>query len=180
MKLSYYSPDKIKLAEYNPRQLTKEQYRQLKSSIKKFGLVDPLIINKNKKRKNVLVGGHQRFKIAMEMGIEEIPCVEVNLDYEKEKELNVRLNKNVGEWDYDSLANYFDVSELIDWGFNEEELSITIEPEFSDLVEENTEKPLEIRIKLKHINQFNECMKDIEELLKKYEDSTFSVSGGEI
>ena len=56
------------------------------------------------------------------MGMKEIPCVELNLTPDKEKELNVRLNKNTGEWDYDSLANYFDVGELTEWGFTDDEL----------------------------------------------------------
>ena len=110
------------MAEYNPRQLTKDQYTQLKDSIERFGLVDPLIVNKNKDRKNILVGGHQRLRIAREMGMVDIPCVEVDLKLDQEKELNIRLNKNVGEWDYDSLANYFDVGELMDWGFSDNEL----------------------------------------------------------
>jgi len=122
MKIQYYKSNDLIMAEYNPRQLTKDQYSQLKDSITRFGLVDPLIVNKNKERKNILVGGHQRFKIAKEMGIDEIPCVEVDLTLDAEKELNIRLNKNVGEWDYDALANYFDVGELTDWGFSNDEL----------------------------------------------------------
>ena len=110
------------MAEYNPRQLTKDQYTQLKDSLTRFGMVDPLIVNKHKSRKNILVGGHQRLKIAKEMGMDKIPCVEVDLPLDQEKELNIRLNKNVGEWDYDSLANYFDVSELMEWGFSNDEL----------------------------------------------------------
>ena len=110
------------MAEYNPRQLTKDQYTQLKDSLTRFGMVDPLIVNKHKSRKNILVGGHQRLKIAKEMGMEKIPCVEVDLPLDQEKELNIRLNKNVGEWDYDSLANYFDVGELMEWGFSNDEL----------------------------------------------------------
>jgi DNA modification methylase len=110
------------MAEYNPRQLTKDQYAQLKDSLTRFGLVDPLIINKNKQRKNILVGGHQRLRVATDLGIKKIPCVEVDLSLDKEKELNIRLNKNVGEWDYDSLANYFDVGELTEWGFSNDEL----------------------------------------------------------
>jgi len=122
MKIQYYKSNDLIMAEYNPRQLTKDQYSQLKDSITRFGLVDPLIVNKNKERKNILVGGHQRFKIAKEMGIDDIPCVEVDLTLDAEKELNIRLNKNVGEWDYDALANYFDVGELTDWGFSNDEL----------------------------------------------------------
>ena len=125
------------MAEYNPRQLTKDQYSQLKDSIKRFGLVDPLIVNKNKERKNILVGGHQRFKIAKEMGIDEIPCVEVDLTLDAEKELNIRLNKNVGEWDYDALANYFDVGELTDWGFSNDELQFYEEEPEQGLIDDD-------------------------------------------
>ena len=110
------------MAEYNPRQLTKDQYTQLKDSLTRFGLVDPLIVNKHKTRKNILVGGHQRLRIAKEMGLDNIPCVEVELPLDQEKELNIRLNKNVGEWDYDSLANHFDVGELTEWGFTDGDL----------------------------------------------------------
>ena len=106
-------------AEYNPRQLTEKQYEDLEQSIDKFGFVDPIIVNKNKDRKNVVIGGHQRIKIAKRMGINKVPCVELDLSLDQEKELNIRLNKNTGEWDWDELANHFEVKDLIDWGFDE-------------------------------------------------------------
>lgn len=106
-------------AEYNPRQLTEKQYEDLEQSINKFGFVDPIIVNKNKDRKNVVIGGHQRIKIAKRMGINKVPCVELDLSLDQEKELNIRLNKNTGEWDWDELANHFEVKDLIDWGFDE-------------------------------------------------------------
>ena len=109
-------------AEYNPRQLNKEQYNNIKDSLKRFGFVDPVIINKNKDRKNIIIGGHQRVKVAKDLKIDKVPCVELDLDIDKEKELNIRLNKNVGEWDFDILADLFDIDELIEWGFKEEEL----------------------------------------------------------
>ena len=122
INITYYNANDLVMAEYNPRQLTKDQYTQLKDSINRFGLVDPLIVNKNKDRKNILVGGHQRLRIAKEIGLESITCVEIDLSYDQEKELNIRLNKNVGEWDYDALANHFDVGELTEWGFSNDEL----------------------------------------------------------
>ena len=109
-------------AEYNPRQLMKDEYKQLKDSITRFGLVDPIIVNKNEERKNIIVGGHQRVRIAKDMKIKEVPCVEVDLTLDKERELNIRLNKNNGSWDYDALADMFDVDQLTDWGFTEGEL----------------------------------------------------------
>ena len=113
-------------AEYNPRQLTKEQYKHLKDSIQRFGLVDPIIVNSNKERKNIIVGGHQRVRVAKDMDIDQVPVLEIDLTYERERELNVRLNKNTGEWDFDVLANTFDVNDLLDWGFDERELSLDL------------------------------------------------------
>ena len=114
--------DQLIEAEYNPRQLTKDQYQNIKDSIQRFGIVDPIIINKNKDRKNIIIGGHQRVKIAKRLNMKEVPCLEIDLPYEKERELNVRLNKNNGEFDFDLLSDHFDLDELIDWGFKENEL----------------------------------------------------------
>jgi len=125
--VNYQESDLI-FAEYNPRELTKDQHQDLKDSITRFGFVDPLIVNTHKERKNILVGGHQRLKIAKELSYSEVPCVEIELTPDKEKELNVRLNKNTGQWDWDSLANYFDAGELLEWGFTEDELQFS-EPE---------------------------------------------------
>ena len=129
-----YNPHELVEAEYNPRELTEHQFKNLQSSIERFGLVDPLIVNINEDRKNVLVGGHQRLKIAKAMGVDSVPCVEVDLSLERERELNIRLNKNVGQWDYDALANHFDIGELTDWGFTESELlwQGNYDPSFGD------------------------------------------------
>jgi len=61
-------------------------------------------------------------KIAKKLGIEKVPVVFLNIpELEKEKELNLRLNKNVGEWDLGLLAQ-IDKSMLQDVGFSEKEL----------------------------------------------------------
>lgn len=117
----------LKQADYNPRQLTEKQHKELTDSLEKFGFVDPVLVNKNKTRKNIIIGGHQRVKVATMLGIEKVPCVELDLNEEQEKELNVRLNKNTGEWDWDMLANNFDTGELLDWGFVEQELGVDSE-----------------------------------------------------
>ena len=124
MQIVNKSIDELIAAEYNPRELTKDQYKQLKDSLQRFGIVDPIIINSNPERKNIVIGGHQRIKVAADLDMFEIPCVEFDLTQEKEKELNVRLNKNTGQWDYDILANEFELEDLIDWGFNSDELAI--------------------------------------------------------
>lgn len=122
--IKYKDINSLISAEYNPRQLKKEQYQNIKESLQRFGFVDPVIINKNKDRKNIIIGGHQRVKVAKDLEYTEVPCLELDLTLDKEKELNIRLNKNVGEWDYDILANLFDFNELMDWGFTDEDLKL--------------------------------------------------------
>ena len=63
MNIVSYEIDKINEAEYNPRELSKKQHEDLYDSIRKFGLVDPILININPERKNIVIGGHQRLKI---------------------------------------------------------------------------------------------------------------------
>lgn len=107
---------------YNPRKHDKNSEDQLKLSIQHFGLVDPLIVNSSSERQNIVIGGHFRLKVAKQLGIDQVPVVYVDIpDIEKEKELNLRLNKNTGEFDFKLLAE-FDQNFLVDVGFSSEEL----------------------------------------------------------
>jgi ParB-like chromosome segregation protein Spo0J len=130
MKIESIKINKLKPATYNPRQISTKQYNDLKKSIERFGLVDPIIINKNG---NVVVGGHQRLKICKELKHTEIDCVVLDLSKEEERELNIRLNKNSGEFDMDILANEFDIDELTDWGFKHIDLDLNIDKIQKDL-----------------------------------------------
>ncbi|MDP3996818.1 MAG: DNA modification methylase [bacterium] len=114
--------NELRGSEYNPRKHSKEQADQLKESIRRFGLVDPIIANSAIERKSVVIGGHFRLEVSKELGFETVPVVYVNIpDLDKEKELNVRLNKNTGEFDLELLAE-FDEEFLKDVGFNSEEI----------------------------------------------------------
>lgn len=112
-------------SEYNPRAINQHDFDALKDSIKRFGMVDPLIVNTHEERENIVVGGHQRLKAAKELQVEEVPVVEVSLDKEREKELNVRLNRNTGQWDWSLLRDNFEKNELINFGFEEAEVDFT-------------------------------------------------------
>ena len=102
-------------APYNPRQSTAKQEKHLKESLEKFGLVEPIIFNK---QTGYIVGGHFRVRELKKLGIKEIECVIVDLNEEDEKELNIRLNANTGSWDWDTLANDWDVVDLEAWGLD--------------------------------------------------------------
>lgn len=153
LKIFYVPVDQLRSSEYNPRKWSKEAIRHLKTSIKKYGFVDPIIVNSAPKRKGVVIGGHFRFSIAKEIKMTEVPVVYLNIpDIEKEKELNIRLNKNTGEFDWDLLAN-FKESFLTDIGFSSEELDdiFTIE----DIAEEfDLEKEL-AKLNIKNIKVKN-------------------------
>ena len=146
--------DSLIFAEYNPRQLTKDQHQHLKDSIQRFGLVDPILVNSHADRKDIIIGGHQRVRVAKDLDIDKVPCIELSLTYEKERELNVRLNKNSGSWDYDVLANMFEMEELQDWGFADKDFwfldqgELSNDVDYSDnTVDEKLKRFLDAKIK---------------------------------
>lgn len=112
----------LKLTEYNPRKWSDTQKQELKDSITRFGIVDPILVNSAENRKNIIISGHFRSTVLKELEHTEVPVIYINIpDLEKEKELCIRLNKNQGEFDMDLLAE-FDESFLKDLGFASEEL----------------------------------------------------------
>lgn len=113
MKIELKKLSDLKPAPYNPRQSNAEQEKQLKSSLEKFGVVEPIIFNK---QTGFIVGGHFRIRELKKLGYKEIECVIVDLNEADEKELNIRLNANTGSWDWDELANNWDSELLSDWG----------------------------------------------------------------
>ena len=122
LKVQNVKINELRPALYNPRKWSEAATEQLTESIKRFGLVDPAIVNNAPNRKNIVIGGHFRVKIAKDLGFKEVPVIYLNIpDESKEKELNLRLNKNLGDWDYSLLAT-FDESFLVDVGFTSEEL----------------------------------------------------------
>lgn len=118
--LHTFRVSKLRDYEKNPRKLTKDQFEQLKASLTKFGLIDKPICTADGR----LIGGHQRKKVLQSLGISEVECwvPDRDLDEKEIEELNVRLNKNSGEWDWDLLGDKFEVEDLIEWGFSEKDL----------------------------------------------------------
>ena len=145
----------LKPATYNPRQISTKQYNDLKASVKKFGLVDPIIVNKN----NTVIGGHQRLKICKELKHIEIDCVVLDLSKEEERELNIRLNKNQGQFDMDILANEFDIDKLVDWGFKHIDLDLNIDK----IVDDNIGDSATITITEEDLIKAKELYNDLKE-----------------
>ena len=105
MEIRTLKAAQLKAAEYNPRrdlQPEDAEYKKLQRSIKEFGYIEPIIWNE---RTGNVVGGHQRLKVLLEEGAEDIEAVVVDLDEKDEKILNVLLNKVKGRWGIGKLAD---------------------------------------------------------------------------
>jgi len=128
MKINNVSISELKPSSYNPREISRHDLEALKKSISEFGLVDPIVVNKD----NTIIGGHQRVIAAKSLGMEIVPVVYVDLSEEKAKILNLALNRISGDWNKDKLKEL--LSELNNLsldltltGFTSEEVSTLLD-----------------------------------------------------
>lgn len=153
MEIHKIAVEKLKAAKYNPRKNLKpgdEEFEKLKRSIEEFGYVEPIIWNK---RTGNVVGGHQRLKVLMHLGHKEVDCVVLDIDLQKEKALNIALNKISGDWDdnlltallkdlqesgFDTSLTGFDMTEITEL-FDDE--SGIVEDEAPEVEQEEGKEP---------------------------------------
>jgi DNA modification methylase len=157
LKIEWVDIEILKPSSYNPRELTEEQEKHLTESIKKFSLLDPIIANKHKGRENKIISGHQRHLIASKLGYKKVPVIFVDLDKKHEVELNLRFNRDVGQWNLEMLKN-FEIDLLLNVGFDNNDLSNiwndVLQIEDDEFIEEREiEKAKETKIKLGDLYQ---------------------------
>lgn len=99
MELIQIPVKKLKLATYNPRRITERELKKLVTSIEENGFVQPILVNKDL----TIIGGHQRVKAAKQLNIDTVPAIVIDVSPEKEKELNLALNKISGDWEETAL-----------------------------------------------------------------------------
>lgn len=117
-------------AEYNPRKELKPgdpEFKNIQRSLKEFGYVDPIIINKD----GTIIGGHQRASVLKSLGYTEADCIAVDLKKQDEKALNIALNKIGGQWDMSLLRDALQDLTLspVDvnaTGYSDDELSVIL------------------------------------------------------
>jgi len=132
----------------NPRSLSEKEFKQLKTSLDKFGMIDKPIVNADSL--HTIIGGHQRKHVLEAGGAKEVECwiPDRELSDKEVEELNIRLNKNTGSWDFDVLANEFELDDLLEWGFDKGELDLDLwANEAPEDVEPQIDKAEELRIK---------------------------------
>jgi ParB-like chromosome segregation protein Spo0J len=113
--------NKIKISELkpnpnNPRIIKDDKFKKLVQSIKDFPQMlelRPIVVNEDM----IVLGGNMRLKACKEAGLKEVPIIKASeLSEEQQKEFIIKDNVGFGEWDWDSLANEWDVEQLEDWG----------------------------------------------------------------
>jgi DNA modification methylase len=151
MDIRKIAAGRLNPAAYNPRKDLKPadaEYKKLKRSLTEFGIVEPVVWNE---RTGNIVGGHQRFKVMLDLGQTEIDCVVVDMDETREKALNVALNKIQGDWDEAKLSELFMGFDLAGFdmeltGFDADEIESMFKPKGcveDDFDEEKAAKDVE-------------------------------------
>ena len=164
MEIIEVPTSELRLSEYNPRVIEKHDFNALIRSIKEFGIVEPIVANCN----NQIIGGHQRLRACQELGITSIPVFFVDIGKEKEKILNLALNRIHGDWDEQKLSEIiYDLENQPDIdlslsGFSDKEINDLIEetmidiPETFDLAKEIKKCGVKIKTKPQDIYQLGE------------------------
>jgi len=167
----------------NPRIIKDGKFQKLVKSIQEFPDMlnkRPLVVFTDVDGKYVVLGGNMRLKACKEIGLKEIPIIIADEWTEEQKnEFLIKDNVGFGEWDWDSLANEWDVEKLEDWGLD---LPILMnEPSLDELIGEEKNKPASMKITFKTVEQLQEAENDIQELIeRKFNGAFYSVSAGEI
>lgn len=107
----------VRIDPNNPRSLNKEKFKKLKSSVKEFPEmleVRPLVV-----AEGVVVGGNMRLLAMKDLGFREVSVIDVTeWTQEKRDEFMIKDNLSFGDWDYDLLANEWNIDDLTDWGMD--------------------------------------------------------------
>lgn len=113
--MTYAKTATLKTNPNNPRAIRKDQLDKLVKSLREFPEMleaRPIVIDKD----GVVLGGNMRLQAAQRAGLKEVPVYVREWDEEKDSQFVVKDNVSFGEWDWDMLANEWEVDDLKDWG----------------------------------------------------------------
>lgn len=123
----------IKPNPNNPRIIKDNKFKQLVKSIQDFPemlKLRPIVVDEN----NIVLGGNMRLKACIEAGLTEVQTIQaLGLTEEQKKEFIVKDNVGFGEWDWDDLANNWEIEQLTEWGLDIPNFIIAEEQELKDL-----------------------------------------------
>lgn len=111
------SINEVKVNPNNPRLIKDDKFKKLVQSVKDFPEmlnIRPIVVNKDM----IILGGNMRFKACKEAGLKEVPIIITDLTEEQQKEFLIKDNTSGGEWDWDILANEWDMDNITKWGLD--------------------------------------------------------------
>ena len=155
MKTEKVAIGKVHLAPHNPRVIKNDKFRKLVNSIKEFPemlKVRPIVVDEE----NMVLGGNMRLRACLEAGLKEVYIIKASEFTEEQKqEFIIKDNSSFGEWDWDLLANQWDINDLSDWGINipASYFDDDVEPEF-DMDELDKDLDTYINSKVKQITMY--------------------------
>ena len=118
MEIQKVKIQEVKLNPNNPRIIKNDKFAKLVKSIQELPQmleIRPIVVNADM----VILGGNMRFKACKEAGLKEVPIIVAdNLNEEQQREFLIKDNVSGGEWDFEMLANEWDVEKLEDWGLD--------------------------------------------------------------
>ena len=161
-KIQKVSISSIKENDANPRFINKHKFKKLVNSVKEFPemlSLRPIVVDKD----NIILGGNMRYKACKEIGLKEVYIIQADdLDEKKAQEFIIKDNVGFGEWDWDVLANDWDVKELEEWGlegfpFEEEEEEKELN-DISDTIESSYRIEVEIENEEEQEKLYNELI----------------------
>lgn len=130
MEITYIPISKLKPNEKNPRKIVSDQFEKLCKNIEsdpEFLEMRPCLVNKTNEGMFVYAG-NQRLQAAKKLGKKEMPCIVLeNVPHETIKKRIILDNLHHGEHDFDLLSSLYEVDELLDLGFLEKELGMSLE-----------------------------------------------------
>lgn len=166
----------VKNNPHNPRLIKDDKFRKLVKSIQEFPEMlelRPIVVDEN----NVVLGGNMRLKACKEAGLKEVYIVKaLGLSEEQKNEFIVKDNVGFGEWDWDSLANVFEIDQLEEWG-----LEVPIDTKIDELEKNEVihlEKSLQVIPKKEYIIVYADEDSDEWENLKSFFGCTIVRQGG--
>lgn len=167
------------LCEYgkNARRISRHDAMHLEESLGKFGQCQPIVINTD----NVVVGGHQRLRTLRKMGHKTVDVYvpDTPLDEKEVAELNIRLNRNLGEWDWDMLANDWDQVDLSQYGFTDKELCVERLEGEDGGAEESSTKKTSMTVTFQSLEDLQDAENHIAAIVDRYEGAHYTVRTGD-
>jgi hypothetical protein len=165
--------DDLKESKKNPRKISKHDSEYLKRSIKKFGMCEPIVVNWD----GTIIGGHQRIRVLRKMGKREVDVYVPNASLSEKEvdELNILLNKVGGRFDFDMLANMWDPSDLVEWGFTMEELHLESLPDGEEGEEKKKPQKCTMTISFEDEGHLQEAETKIAPIVEAYKGAKYRV-----